>query len=160
MLRLCAIFRFFMMAFINTILDRYVWSRLMQLLRHASPTHSFSDIDFMQMIASCASCLIVTVYCSLANSLVITAVGGGTEVIPFLTGRFLQPGLAALHTHRLLLANMWYPACSVRRVAYFLHIFGSVFICHPALLASNPLQYSGQHLSSLVLWLCAAVSTS
>jgi len=82
------------MAFINTILDRYVWPQLVQLLRHASPTHLFSDMDLAQMIASCASCLIVAVFCSLANSLVITAVGGGTEVIPFLTGRSLRPGPA------------------------------------------------------------------
>ncbi len=66
----------------------------MQLLRHVSQTHLFLDMDLTKMIVSCASCLIVAVYCSLANSLVITAVGGGTEVIPFLTGRFLWPGLA------------------------------------------------------------------
>lgn len=55
---------------------------------------------------------------------------------------------------------MSYTACSVRRIAYFLHLSGPVLIRHPALLARNPLQHSGQHLSSLVLWLCTAVSTS
>lgn len=42
------------------------------------------------------------VVCSLANSLVITAVGGGTEVIPFLTGvAIMQNGcflVPAFHT--------------------------------------------------------------
>ena len=66
----------------------------MQLIRHASQTHLILDTELMQTIVSCASCLIAAVYCSLANSLVITAVGGGTEVIPFLTGRFLRPGPA------------------------------------------------------------------
>jgi len=66
----------------------------MQLLKHIYAP----DTDLTQMIASFASCLIVAVYCSLANSLVITAVGGGTEVIPFLTGRFLWPG-QALHKY-------------------------------------------------------------
>lgn len=33
--------------------------------------------------------LLISVAYSLANSLVITAVGGGTEVIPFLTGAAL-----------------------------------------------------------------------
>lgn len=79
------------MAFINTILDRCV-----QVTAHAAAqTHSQTlapDMNLTQVVASCASCLILAVYCSLANSLVITAVGGGTEVIPFLTGRFLQAG--------------------------------------------------------------------
>ena len=77
------------MAFINTILDRCAL-----VTAHAAvQTHLQilkPDMNLTQMVASCASCLIVAVHCSLANSLVITAVGGGTEVIPFLTGRFLQ----------------------------------------------------------------------
>lgn len=80
----------------------------------------------------------------LGSSLVITAVGGGTAVIPFLTGEsalLCLLGLIAQHMQAwrhlhcygsLLCANtitMLYVSCSVRSVACILHILGECSLC-------------------------------
>ena len=68
-----------------------------------------------------------TILDSLGNSLVVTAVGGGPEVIPFLTGEvaaelycFRLPKLPGIFTRSAL--------CSVRRLASVLHFPGRYLI--------------------------------
>ena len=64
-----------------------------------------------------------TILDSLGNSLVVTAVGGGPEVIPFLTGEVA----AELYCNRLIKFHLkftWFALCSVRRLASVLHFPG------------------------------------
>ena len=122
-----------------------------------------------------AAQLQVSPRCSLGNSLVITAVGGGASVLPFLTGIVLllisMKCCSRLSLHCSTGNELTVPShflhqpldrrfvgCSLCSVAIVSPVFGPVHPCQPALHARSSLQHRHVCIHAVLWGLWAAVS--